>query len=199
MVARGEEADMQYKALDPEIEVNGQTVLSVVKGAGSAGWLVEKMLADQGIVDPQPGEWYSQQAWLDAFRTISDKVGVLTLHKIGASIPESADWPPDVTGIHEAMASIDIAYHLNHRRHGVALIELATRTMHEGIGHYTYSRAGETEGLMECDDPYPCDFDRGIIEATAGTFKPPEATVRVLHGSGCRKQGAPSCVYHIMW
>jgi hypothetical protein len=191
---------MQFQAFDPEIEVNGQTILSVVKGMLTGGWLGEKMLRDEGIDEPKPGEWYGQQAWLNAFRNISEKVGALTLRKIGNSIPETADWPPQINDVHGALASIDVAYHLNHRKQGTILFDLETGAMSEGIGHYTYATAGDAEGRMVCENPYPCEFDLGIIQAAANKFKPEGAAVVVEHEAGsCRKDGAEACAYHVSW
>jgi len=191
---------MQYRAFDPDIEVNGQTVLAVVAGMGAATWLAEKMLRDEGIDDPRPGEWYSQQAWLNAFKAVADKVGVLTLHKIGTSIPDNADWPPEIEDIHGALASIDVAYHLNHRKHGTILMDMGTKTMREGIGHYAYTRTDDGSGTMVCENPYPCDFDMGIVEATARKFHTPGAPINVAHeGGSCRKKGDEACTYLVSW
>jgi len=191
---------MQFQAFDPSIEVNGQTVLAVVKGMPLAPWLAEQILASEGVSNPQPGEWYSQQAWLNAFRIVSEKVGPLTLHKIGQSIPDNADWPPGIDDIHAALASIDVAYHLNHRRGTTVLMDLETGTMEEGIGHYAYEGVDDTHGTMVCENPYPCDFDSGIIEATARRFQTPDAALTIVHGpKSCRKRGDESCTYHISW
>jgi hypothetical protein len=191
---------MQFQAFDPDVEVNGQTVLAVVAGMKSATWVAERMLAAEGIVDPQPNEWYGQQAWLNAFKAISERVGGLTLRKIGNSIPENADWPPDVSDVPGALASIDVAYHLNHRLHGHVLMNLETGSMSEGIGHYGFAAIDDHAASMTCRNPYPCDFDRGIIEAAALKFRPVGSNLKVDHAAGdCRKKGAESCTYEVHW
>lgn len=191
---------MQFQSFDPDVEVNGQTVLAVVAGMKSATWVAERMLAAEGIDAPRADEWYSQQAWLNAFRAISDRVGGLTLRKIGNSILENADWPPNVSDVPGALASIDVAYHLNHRPHGDVLMDLGTGTMGEGIGHYGFTAIDQHTGVMVCRNPYPCDFDFGIIEAAATKFRPVGSNLRVTHVVGdCRKRGAESCTYEIVW
>jgi len=177
----------QFKAFSPTVQVNGETVLSVVEGLGAFKPTALQILADNGIKDPQPGQWYSQQAWLDAFKTISEKLGQVTLYSIGLKIPETAKFPPAIDSIEKALASIDVAYHMNHR-------------MGE-IGNYKYEATGEKSARMVCTNPYPCDFDRGIIEAVAKRFRPKGALVRVKHDDSapCRKQGAESCTYLIEW
>ena len=86
----------QFVAFAPEVEVNGETVLSVVDGMGFLKDRGIAILAENGIINPRPGNWYPQQSWLNAFRSISEKIGPKTLFMIGKSIPENAQWPPDV-------------------------------------------------------------------------------------------------------
>ena len=53
-------------------------------------------------------------------------------------------------------------------------------------------------GKMTCDNPYPCDFDRGIIQALAERFQPPGSLVGCATRKTtppCKKDGADSCVY----
>lgn len=191
----------QFIALNPKARVNGQTVLSVVSGMSIASFS-KGILADNGIIDPKPGEWYSQQAWLDAFRQIAEKIGPATLNAIGKQIPEKAEWPAEIDTIEKALGSIDIAYHMNHRIDGVILFDQHSGTMKEGIGHYKFEVLGDNKGKMICDNPYPCDFDMGIIEAVAEKFKPGDSrTVSVAHDESgkCRKNGDDNCAYIINW
>ena len=69
------------------------------------------------------------------------------------------------------------------------------------IGHYNHKSYGPNKATIECANPYPCDFDRGIIEAMATRFKPNGAIVKVQHDASkpCRKNGADSCTYQVSW
>jgi hypothetical protein len=176
-----------FKAYDPKVEVNGETVLSIVDGMGSFKEKALKILAECGIQSPAPGKWYSQQAWLDAFKRIADTIGPNTLFKIGLKIPENAQFPPDMDSVHKGLASIDVAYHMNHR--------------YGEIGHYNYEKTGEYSARLVCPNPYPCDFDRGIIEAIAMRFRPAGRIVTVRHDekAPCRMRGGDSCTYNITW
>lgn len=178
----------QFKAFAPNVEVNGETVLSVVAGVPGAEGLARKILAESGIVDPQPGHWYRQQAWLDAFRQISEQVGPRTLFSIGKAIPENAQWPPAVNSIETALPSIDIAYHMNHRG--------------GEIGSYAYEKTGARSARMVCRNPYPCDFDRGIVISAATRFKPKDVVaVSARHDDSapCRSKGGDACTYIVEW
>lgn len=191
----------EYQAIVKDAEVNGETVLSVVSGMEIFKQEALKILSDNGIKDPKPGQWYPQQSWLNAFRSISNSVGRNTLFLIGKKIPESAQWPPFVNSIETALASIDIAYHMNHRIKGTVLFDPKSGKMTEGIGHYNFSKVGERNVKMICDNPYPCDFDRGIIEAAAKKFKPDDAVINIAHDASqtCRSKGGGACTYIVTW
>jgi len=51
---------------------------------------------------------------------------------------------------------------------------------------------------MVCDDPYPCDYDMGIITSFAKKFDK-MATVRHAEHLPCKKKGADSCTYLVKW
>jgi hypothetical protein len=178
----------QFRAFAQGVEVNGETVYSIVDGMGSFKHTALSVLSENGIKDPKPGQWYSQQKWLDAFRNIAETIGPSTLFSIGLKIPENAQFPPEIDSIEKALSAIDVAYHMNHQG--------------GEIGHYKFISIGIRSGKMVCENPYPCDFDRGLIEAMARRFKQKDAVrVKVEHDdkAPCRKRGANSCTYKISW
>ena len=177
-----------YGAFQEGVEVNGETVLAVVEGMGRFQHLAFEILADHGITAPRAGAWYSQQAWLNAFRDIGDRLGPASLLQIGKKIPQLAQWPQGVQDIHQALASIDVAYHLTHRG--------------GKIGTYQYVALGPRTGRMTCRNPYPCDFDQGILLSIARRFCPPDsALLDIPHRpeDPCRKRGAEECIYLLEW
>ena len=178
---------VQFKAFEPGVEVNGAAVLSVIMGMGAYKAMALRILGNHGIDDPEKDKWYSQQAWLDSFKEIADSIGPATLRMIGEKIPETAIWPPVVKKIDEALASIDVAYHMNHRN--------------GEIGNYKCEKSGSKSCKVICNNPYPCDFDFGIIRATALMFAPKGTTPIISHEDSkhCRKKGGQSCTYHISW
>ncbi len=177
----------QFKAFSPKVEVLGEVVLSLVNVMGAFKGISLEVLKDNGIVDPQPDRWYSQQAWLDSFKVIAEKVGPNTLYQVGRQIPQQYEYPPGTDSIETVMTDLDGAYLATHRG--------------GEVGHYRYRVLGLNIGQMTCDNPYPCDFDRGIILALAQHFEPPGSLVDVRHeeDAPCKKQGANSCVYTVTW
>lgn len=176
-----------YKAFDPLVEVNGETILSFLDGMGPYKDLFTSSLKQNEIDDPEPGKWYLQQSWLNTFKEIAAKTGPATLKRIGGNIPENAKWPPGINTIEAALKSIDTAYHMNHRK--------------GKIGNYAYTPTNDRSGIMVCDNPYPCQFDQGIIEATAKKFAARGEIVKVVHDASgpCRLNGGESCKYQISW
>lgn len=178
----------QFQAISPNAEVNGETVLSIVAGMGAFKHKALELLAAAGIPDPAPGKWYRQQSWLDAFKAIADSVGANTLFVIGQKIPENAQFPPQIDSLEAALGAIDVAYHMNHR--------------HGEIGHYHFRKLAERDLQVVGDNPYPCDFDRGIVAAMAKRFRPADSKyLEIAHDekAPCRKKGASSCTYRVTW
>ncbi len=177
----------EFKAFSPRVEVLGEVVLSLVNVMGAFKTISLEILRENGIGDPQPDEWYSQQAWLDSFKAIAEKVGPNTLYQVGRQVPAQYAFPPMIDSIESVLSDLDAAYRKSHRG--------------GEVGHYRFQILGMNMGKMTCDNPYPCDFDRGIISALAQRFEPPGSLTDVRHEdhAPCKKQGANSCVYTISW
>ncbi len=175
----------QFVAFAPGVEVNGTTVMSISAGMGA---LAAPILAAHGLGQTQPHDWYPQQAWLDAFKEIAQSATkICDLVSIGMRIPENAIFPPDIDSIESALMAIDVAYHMNHRG--------------GEIGCYRATLAGDHQMDLVCQNPYPCDFDFGIISGMSRRFCPKGLHVRVYHDdeAPCRQRGADSCTYHVIW
>ena len=181
----------QFVAYNNKVEVNGQTILSFVKGVTPQfRQKVFQILANNGISNPKDGIWYNQQNWLSAFRQIYDTIGTHTLFSIGKAIPDSANFPENIVTLKDALESIDIAYHNNH--HGGE------------IGYYRLTEFIENErkAAMVCKNPYPCSFDRGIITSIVRKFKPADSfdhEVKLDQNKESRLDGAESSTYIIKW
>lgn len=159
----------QYEAFIQEAEVNGRSVRSIVEGVGQFSSAYEEraleILDNHGLPEPEEGEWYSMQAYLDAFAELADTVGPKTVTKIGSEIPYLVDWPPGVETVEEAMGSLDDVYQMNHRG--------------GEIGYYDFEMTGDSGGVMECKNPYPAELDEGLLKAVAEKFSEECAFVRV--------------------
>lgn len=192
---------MQYRAFEPGIEILGTSMLAMVGGFRPLRAIVDRMLCREGLLDsPEVVDldgWYSQQAWLDALREVDERFGTEILFNIGAEIPNNAVFPSSAVDVHSAVRSIDVAYHLNHRRDGKVMYDAETGKMLEGIGHYEYEKLGPSHILTTCITPYPCEFDLGIVATMARRFEPRTIVEHV--GKPCRRHGAQACTYSLRW
>jgi len=193
---------VQFIAQSTDIEVNGETILAFVNSMTRGQDTRLSLLRKHGI-DPSPGGWYPQQAWLDAFRELSFSVGEMNLFLIGKAIIDNASFPP-ISGLQDGLASIDVAYHMNHRKAGQLMFETDGGHMLEGIGHYHLTAFDETArtATMLCDNPYPSRFDEGIISQVVRRFKPAtsrRADVTLDGTQPTRMKGADSCTYLVSW
>ncbi|WP_049911227.1 hypothetical protein [Halorubrum lipolyticum] len=180
-----------YEAFDQDVEVNGQTVLTIVEEA--MGRFSEpyqerarRALAAEGIADPAPDEWYSQQTWLNAFETIAEELQPHVLDRLGEQLPTVAAWPNDFDTVSAGLRSIDDAYRQNHRG--------------GDIGSYEFERTGDRSGELTCHTPYPCPFDRGLIRGVARQYASVDAFVFLEEtGETCRRNGDDTCQYTVHW
>lgn len=177
----------QFKAFAPNVEVLGEVVLSFVEVMGAFRRLAEGILKDNGIEDPQPDHWYSQQAWLNSFKTITEQIGPNTLFQVARQIPLGAEISPNIDTIEKALFELDAAYRGTHRG--------------GEVGHYIFVKTGERSGQMHTMNPYPCDFDRGLLDALTRRFEPANPYLDIIHhdNAPCKKAGADSCTYTIFW
>lgn len=197
---------MQFKAFEPGIEVSGESVGAIIDGFRKFPTVVLKYLNKFGFVKQAQSldevnrtMWYPQESWLSAFEAITNEVGTNSLYAVGRSIPENAIFPPHLNDVYAGLASLDIAYHLNHRKDGQVMFNPENGVMLEGIGHILAKPvANERRAVVHGENPYPCDFDRGIIAALANRFEPGAKTVHDPDAP-CRKKGAESCTYVVWW
>ena len=191
----------QFEAFNKDVEVNAQTVASVVN-AMEMGKETRTSILKENNIDLSTQKWFKQQDWLNAFRQIAEEIGQMNLFQIGKAIIDNAQFPP-ISGLEEGLRSIDVAYHMNHRLNGKELFNPATGQMEEGIGHYQLTEF-DTEAkkaVMVCNNPYPSKFDEGIIVQIVRRFKakPGRESVTLDPTKPTRTKGADSCTYNISW
>ncbi len=195
----------QFIAMASDIEVSGSGIRSMLHVMGPFQKLGADILSTHNISQIDPNRWYALQDFLDALKDTYNRLGTAVLFEIGKQTPHDAVFPPNIRTFEEAIASIDVAYHMNHRRGGKVMYDTIHRTMLEGIGHYRYipsSDSNRNPPQVICDNPYPCDLDRGIIATMARRFKPNGALlVQIAHAPTppCRKSGDQLCAYEINW
>jgi hypothetical protein len=180
---------MNNRVIPSDVQVLGQSIMAMIGGMELLKSRAMKILADNGIPQLEPQGWYPMRNALTAIKSIEEKIGPVTMRAVGRKVPEHAKFPPEITTLEQALLSLNMAYQMNHRGQQAG-----------SIGGYRFETAGHG-GRMVCDNPYPCNFDHGIIEALCERFRPKDSVwVRVEHAPlGCRHKGGSDCTYLISW
>lgn len=187
------------------VEVRGEVILGYLDGMENYSLAAYSFLAENGITNINKGDWYPLKALINSFEEISLQGGFQILERIGEKMITDAIWPRGLSNLEDAITSIDIAYHMNHKRDGIELYDYKNKIVIEGnIGHNYFEETDKQNNYVKyvCNSFYPCDFDRGMIQALASKFKPIGTEfINVEHDmtSPCRKHGGDSCTYMIKW
>jgi hypothetical protein len=102
-------------------------------------------------------------------------------------VPNDAPFPPGIDSIETALTALNEAYQMNHRG--------------GDIGSYESEVVGPHHIKVVCRNPYPSDFDYGLLYGLVRRFRPAGVAFRVIvdEQAPSRKKGADSCTYHIYW
>ena len=195
-----------YDALN-SFQVLGANIQNILDAFGAFSVLAGKIMLDEklgtqnadGTTLFDADKWYPLANNLRAIDRIQQEYGSIIIRQMSAALLRNAKFPPSVNNIESGLASVDVAYHINHAKNGVALFSPATGQMGEGIGHYTTKPvAGKKQILCEVNTPYSCVFDQGLLLAMAHRFQPTASLVH-QNPTQCRNSGFPSCSYAVSW
>ena len=170
------------------VEVSGETVLAIIKGMGGFRKRLRHVLAEHGLDKPKPNHWYSQDELLGVFDAIAAGAGPFTIFNMGTRVAEDTELPAGIDSVEKALAQMDAFYRGGHRG--------------EKVDGYAFEKTGENSGAIVCKTPYPCDFDRGLIETVAQRSRPRgsrNVTVEHDDSAACRKRGGDRCTYLVRW
>ncbi|ELZ06350.1 hypothetical protein C482_00970 [Natrialba chahannaoensis JCM 10990] len=171
-----------------DAEVIGRSPQSYVAAGESISPFVGKQvthkLAEYGLEEIEAEEWYSLAIPLAMLYDMRDEYGETRMRNMGQNVPQHVEFPPDLTEPENALRGINQAYTQNHRG--------------SEIGTYEFQQEGDNEGVMICETPYPCEFDKGLIKGVAKKFSDSYVTVEEI-GDQCRSDGGQRCKYHVDW
>ncbi|ELZ11750.1 hypothetical protein C478_11270 [Natrinema thermotolerans DSM 11552] len=177
-----------FEASLEDAEVIGRSPLSYIAAGESISSFVGKeitsKLAEYGLEEIEPDEWYPLQVPLAMLYDMRDEYGDVRMRNMGQNVPEHVEFPPDLSEVDNALRAIDTAYHQNHRG--------------SEIGSYEFQQEGPNAGVMICENPYPCEFDKGLIKGVAKKFADNPVQVEEV-GDQCRSDGDHRCEYRVEW
>lgn len=179
----------EFIPFDDNVEVLGKAFYAIVKAFPVGEDVRKKILLKNGL-ELNEDKWYPQKNFLAALKDLSKEVGEEMLEKSGELIPEHAIFPPEIKTLKQALASIDIAYQMNHRN--------------GNIGYYKLVEFDDTSkrAIMECRNPYPSKFDLGLIKGMVKLFLPKTSffyDVKINDSIESRSKKGNSCTYMITW
>ncbi len=187
-------------SLGKRIESHGGTLANLVKILGP---VAERLFAEHDLAigfdngRPALAEWYPLDKVLAVLDRVGEMLGDDALFRAGQAVPRTASWPGGLDGIAKALGSLDVAYHMNHRKDGVVMFDAKTNRLTDGIGHYVCTEEPRCI-VIDSASRYPCAFDLGLITTMARRFQP-GAEIDHLDSARCRRRGRGSCSYVITW
>ena len=163
-------------------QVSGGNILSMLAAMGAFRKTGEQILAERAITNVTANGWYPLAAYADGLNEIERRIGPNTLFRIGKEIPNHIQLPPGLDAFEKVAGSFGPAFSMNHRG--------------AGAGGIAYEITGPEQATIVSATPYPCDFDRGVIQ---GFFqKLLKITLKHEHDPGsCKKRGDERCVHHV--
>ena len=180
----------QYQPFSPNAEVTGDSVLAFVNAIPTYKDTMVKILKKNGIDSLEAGKWYKQALALNVLKEVGEKYGSNSLFSIGKAVIDHGQLPPFINTLEIALNSINEGYKLNHRN--------------GAIGYYKVLEFNSKNrfAVMECKNPYPSSFDKGLITAFTRRFKPAGSIlvdVQLDDHAPSRVNGADSCTFRITW
>ena len=194
----------EYIQFEENVEANGSAAMIFLLSGAIGQDHRKALLKKHGIAeDIKLDAWYDLQSILNAYKELAENIGEMNLFLVGKAVMEQAEFPP-MDGLESALRSIDVAYHMNHRKNGKVMFDPANGMMTEGIGHYTVTKfdGDRKEAEMECHTPYPSKFEEGLITQVVRRFKPAgslRSRVVLDETKTTRRNGGDRCTFKIQW
>lgn len=171
-----------------DAEVIGNSLRALMESMSVMKVEAQRLLRAHGIADAQPGQWYPLLSVIRALDDVRTQVGPRTVRAIGHRVATYALVPTRPLLFTHLIAGSDSIYRSNHRGSW-------------GLGGYHPMGGTAASARLRCDNPYPCEFDQGLLEGFFERFTPPGSfRLRLLHEpGGCRDQGGEACLYQLTW
>jgi hypothetical protein len=188
-------------------ENSGMGLRVLVQGFGvfsstAAGYAASEgmgTLAPDGTLRVNDNDWFPVAKFVRMLEKIAAEVGEQVIYQVGERIPANAVFPPQINSIETALASLDVAMHMNHRKNGKPMFDPASGQWQEGIGHLAYQKVeGKNEIHIRADSPYRCAMDHGLVVTMARRFQPKSKVVHAPEPR-CKDKGGTQCLYVVTW
>lgn len=181
---------MRYQAFDPQAEVRGAIILSLIDCVQEEE--IAPFLQKHGLLSIDPEGWYPMQSWLDLLsdiRSASAENALFDFVCIGMKVSERVKLPPGFERLsyEELVMNRNQIYQAQHRG--------------GDIGGYSVEKAEDNHIAIAAKTPYPDDLIYGVMCGEAQRFLPPGARPAVTFDEQLprRDQGGEVTVIHVRW
>lgn len=168
------------------VEVDRQSIACVADGVDAlpeaAQSAARTALTARDLTGPEGDTWTPIEPLLTAIDAVATAAGRGAVRELGRQYARGVVAPVDTASVPEALVALDARYRRHHR--GEA-------------GGYSFRRIGDSDGRVECDTPYPCPFDQGVVEGAATAHT--DGFVHISEVGTCRDTGGPRCTYDLRW
>jgi len=178
----------EFVCWNNKVEVSGDTILAMLNAMDKHREQGVQILHENGIDNPEPGRWYSLERYINAFRTICERLGPYALYMMGATLPAIAAFPADIKTIEDALAYVNSLYKANHRG--------------GDVGYFKYTSVDANKGVVECKKTYGTTFDKGLLTGLSRKFKPSSSqrvSVQLDVTKNTRDRGGDSNTFIVTW
>jgi hypothetical protein len=185
------------------VEVRGEVIIGIKEVLENSTYRSKGIsLKPFNLDTAKPNQWYPLKNLVDFFTYIEESNNSVILQKIGAEVANKALWPDTVQTIRAALESVNLAYHMNHRRNGLELFDYKKGVVIEGyIGHNILEVDDKKETVKYiCGSFYPSDFDLGMAKQVVKIFgKNAIAALSVKRDASkpSRKKGDTTCTFNL--
>ncbi len=169
--------------------VLGANIIATVEALGAYSDTGYRILAENGITDVQPDEWYPMQAFCNFIEALNSRVGASVLYITGKAVAACLPLPPEVNTVEKALSRFDLVYKTYYK--GVAWTE-----------GWKVRIRGDRSAQLVFRGPFPDDFVRGLTEGFIRRFangSTDRITVRNDAASPRRDRGQSSTTLLARW
>ncbi len=193
---------MEFIAPNPNVEVAGSYLMSIVYAAKRGAEMRLAALKRYGISDLKAELWYPLQPVLKGLRDISAEIGDLNMMLMGKDVALKQELPP-ISSLKEILSLLNVAHHLNHRLDGKIMFDPATGAFREGIGTILLAEYDEEarHAVIVDSCPYSIKNVEGYLYAFVEKFRPADSTSFVVKEDLTkeRKTQGDSSTFLISW
>jgi hypothetical protein len=163
--------------------VSGGNILALLGAMEAFRRVGEQTLEAHGISGVVAEGWYPLDAYASALRDIAERIGPKTIYRVGQDIPKHITLPPGIDTFEAVAGSFGPAFAMNHRGAGVG-----------GISH---TLTGPRSARIVSGTPYPCDFDRGVIQGFFSALLKVRCVIEPDETAPCKSRGGANCTYAV--